>query len=620
MKRNIILGLAIVIVLCIVIIVSLPVLLDLNRYRDRYLPVLEQALHRSVDVQDVRLTIFPKLGIRLLNITIADDPVFSPTPFLTIPSAEVEVQWLPLLSRRIQVEQVFIQDPIVHVIRTQDGALNTATFGKDAPLQPNTKGASRTGESLKPLLGVFAVKRFSMTGGTLQYEDRSPKQSRSYQLDNLVLVTNSVQIGQTASIQAKGMVMPYRLPLEMNGRLGPLQANLDIPMIDVVGRLGKVEATARGKVMNGGLDLDVQITRVSMDDLPMDLALAKTVALNRIQARLTAPLFPNERLPVSSEVRIDPLSLDLQFGESTIHLSGKGTPSRLYLAGESPAVFSQDFPLDLSVQRPFSVEQIRFETVIQKSRVDLLSLNAKAFKGNLDAHGKWDGTPSTPLLSLQGNFMDFAVEPMVQAVRSSQLSLTGTGELHWSVEGSLPLSDHPNLSGSVRLRIQNGQLIGFDLVTVIENALQISEHPEESTNATKFSLIDTKADLEETGLVIRQLTLDATDFSLQGAGNIGFDRSLKLQGNLAISPDIGDRIIRRFPMAKVVGQKGQLVLPFEVGGTVQEPLLQLDTKSFGDQVKKNVEQRLEKALQGDEQELRKLLKDGEEILRQLFGQ
>ncbi|MEJ2232240.1 MAG: AsmA-like C-terminal region-containing protein, partial [Nitrospirales bacterium] len=380
---------------------------------------------------------------------------------------------------------------------------------------------------------------------------------------------------------AKGMVMPYRLPLEMNGRFGPLQANLDVPMIDVVGRLGKVEATARGKVMNGGLDLDVQIPAVSMDDLPMGLALAKPVALNRIQARLTAPLFPNERLGVSSEVRIDPLSLDLKFGGSTIHLSGKGTPSRLHLAGESPSVFSEDFPLGFSVQRPFSVEQIRFETMIQGSRVDLLSLNAKAFRGSLDAHGKWDGTPSPPLLSLQGKFMHFAVEPMVQAVRSSQLSLTGTGELHWSVEGSLPPSEHPNLSGPVRLKIQNGKLIGFDLVKAIEDALQLSGHPEESTNATKFSLIDTKADLEETGLVIRQLTLDAADFSLQGAGNIGFDRSLKLHGNLAISPDIGDRIIRRFPMAKVVRQKGQLVLPFEVRGTVQKPLLQLDTKSFG---------------------------------------
>jgi hypothetical protein len=61
------------------------------------------------------------------------------------------------------------------------------------------------------------------------------------------------------------------------------------------------------------------------------------------------------------------------------------------------------------------------------------------------------------------------------------------------------------------------------------------------------------------------------------------------------------------------------VLPFEVKGTLPEPVLQLDTRSFGNQLQKNVERRLEKALQGDEQELQQLLKDGEDLLKQLFG-
>ncbi|MDH4193681.1 MAG: AsmA family protein [Nitrospirota bacterium] len=619
MKRNIIVGVVIVIGLCLVVILLLPVLLDLNRYRDRYLPLLEQALHRPVDVQDVRLTIFPTLGVRLRDITIADDQAFSPTPFVTIPSAEVVIQWKPLLSRRIQVEHVVIQNPIVRVIRTQDGMLNTATIGKDPSLQPPGKGASGTEGSLKPLLGVFAVERFSMTGGILQYEDRSQEHSRSYQLDNLAFVTNSVQIGQTASIQVQGMVMPYRLSLEMNGRFGPLQSNLDVPVIDVVGRLGKVEATAQGKVMDGRLELDVQIPNVSIDDIPVDLGLVKPVALKQIQAHLMAPLFPNQRLAQSSGVRIDPLTLDLQLGGSTIHLSGKGTPSRFDLSGESPAVFSQDFPLALSVQRPFSLESIRFEAVIQGARVDLMSLNANAFKGSVKAHGKWDGTLSAPMFSLQGNFKHFAVEPILQTVRSSSLSLTGTGELNWSIAASWPTSWRSKVNGPFRLRIQNGQLIGFDLVQAMEEALQLPGLLGETTGSTKFSLIDTQADLEETGLAIRQLTLDAPDFSLLGAGHIGFNRSLTLQGNLAVSPALGDRIIQRFPMAKIARQQGRLVLPFQVLGTVQEPVLQLDTKSFGDQVKKNVEHRLEKALQGDEQELQQLLKDGEELLRQLFG-
>lgn len=619
MKRNIMVGFALVIGFVLVLIFLLPVLLDVNRYRDRWMPVLEQALQRPVNIEDARLTIFPALGIRLRGMTIADDPAFSPLPFVTIPSAQVVVQWLPLLHCRIQVDHVLVHDPTIHLIRSQDGSLNTAMIGKDPSRQSPAKEPSNVGGSLKPLLDVFAVERFSMTGGSLEYEDRSQEPPHSCRLDNLEFLTNSVQIGQTASIHVNGMVMPYRLPLEVNGRFGPLQSNLDVPVIDVVGRLGNVEAFAKGKVMAGSLDLDVRIPQVSTEDIPVDPVLAKPVALNHIQTHLVVPLFPNERLASSSGVRIDPLTLDFEVGGSTLHFSGGGTPERLDLVGESSAIHSQDFPLSFSVQQPFSLEEVRFETVIQGTRVDLVSLTAKAFKGSLEAQGIWDGTFPAPLLSFQGNFKHFAVEPLMEAVRSSPLSLTGIGEMHWSVEGLLPLSGHPKMHGPVQLRVQKGQLVGFDLLQTLEEAFQLSGFLGEAPGATKFVLIDTRADLEETGLVIRELVMDAPDFSLKGFGNIGFDHSLKLQGNLTLSPVIGDRIVRRFPMAKMVKQQGRLVLPFQVKGTVQRPRLQLDTKSFGDQIQKDVERRLEKVLQGDEQELQQLLKDGEDVLRQLFG-
>lgn len=612
-------GFVIVTGLCLVVILLLPVLLDLNRYRDRYLPVLEQALHRPVDVADVRLIIFPKPGVRLRGLTVADDPAFSSSPFATIPSAEVVVQWMPLLSRQIRVAHVRIQDATVHLIRTSDGVLNTATIGKDPSRQLAEKGSSRMEDSLKPLLGVFAVEQFSLTGGTFHYEDRSHTHSRAYRLDNLVFATNSVQIGQTASLHLKSLVMPSRLLMEMNGRFGPLQPTLDIPMIDITGRVGTVEATARGKIQNGRLELDVQIPTVSTDDIPMDLGLATPVGLKHIQAHLTAPLFADGGMTFSSGVMIDPLRLDLQSGGSTIHLSGKGPVSRLSLVGEASSLFSQDFPLVLSVQHPFTLEQVRFETIIQGTRADLVSLRAKAFSGSLEAQGQWDGSLSVPMVSLQGHFKHFAVEPLVHVMRSGSLSVTGTGELSWNLAGSLPPAGHPTMTGPVELRIQNGQLVGFDFLRAIEEALQVSGLTGESTGVTNFSQIDTKAHLEKTRLAIRQLTLEAPDFSLKGLGNIGFDRSVMFQGNLVMSPDIGDRIIQRFPMAKIVWHEGLLALPLKVKGSLQEPVLQLDTKSLGNKVQKNVEKRLEKVLQGDDKELRQLLKDGEDLLRKLFG-
>ncbi|HBP88717.1 MAG TPA: hypothetical protein DD706_13580 [Nitrospiraceae bacterium] len=614
-------GLAILIGLVIVVILLLPVLLDLNRYRDQYLPVLEQALHRPVDVQDVRLTLFPKLGFRVRDLTIGDDPAFNPQAFVTIPFAEVEIQWLPLLRRHIQVEHVRLQDPTVHIIRRHDGALNMATVGKDPALYPPEKVGSNPANALKPLFGVFAVERLSMSGGILQYEDRAQEPFRSYHLEQLDVVTNSVQFGQTASLHVKGVVMPNQLPLKMTGRFGPLQTAFDLPMIDLAGRIGSVEGTAKGQVMDGRLELDVQIPDLSTDDMPLNIALDKPVFVKDLKAHLMASLIPEGPSKPFTGVRIDPLTVDLQMGGATIHLSGQGTPGRLILSGEAPTLSSEDFPLALSVQRPFSLEQIRFETVIQGARVDLVLLKAQAFRGNLEAHGRWDGTPAVPLLSFQGTFTNFSVESMMHAVRSSSHRLTGVGELHWTVARAAHSPSGPSqMTGPVRLMIRDGQLVGFDVMQGIEDALQLPDLLEESTGATKFSLFDTNVELEGKGLVIRQLTVEAPDFSMTGVGSLAFDESLNLQGNLAVSRTFGERIIQRFPMAKVAWHQGKLVLPFTVLGTVQKPLLQLDTQSLGHKVKTNVERRIEKVLQGDEQELQQLLQDGADVLKQLFGQ
>jgi len=175
-------ALAIVFALLVLIIFSLPFLLDLNRYRDQYLPILEQTLHRKIEVEDVRLTLFPKLGVQLRNVVIADDPTFSSTPFLTVPSVQVVVQWKPLLQRKVQVENVVIEGPVVQVIRSKNGDLNTATIGKSPSSGTALSEKAEFKNSVSPLLGVFAVEQFSMTGGSLQYEDRTHQPSHVYQI------------------------------------------------------------------------------------------------------------------------------------------------------------------------------------------------------------------------------------------------------------------------------------------------------------------------------------------------------------------------------------------------------------------------------------------------------
>lgn len=610
---------ALVVILLVLLVLSLPFLLDLNRYRDHYLPVLEQVLHRKVDVQDVRLTLYPTLGVELHDVVIADDPAFSSGPFLIIPSMQAAVQWKPLLQRRIQIDRVMVEGATMQVIRSTNGDFNISTVGKVPISGRIATKPSDMPDSVSPWFGVFAVKQFSFSGGTLHVEDRFRQPARAYQIEHLALNTESVAIGKTAHMKLQGRVMPYEMPLSITGRFGPIQENLDIPDLKMEGLFGTVTVTGQGSLIGGQLVGDIQIPKLSAESLPLLHGLPPSVWLSEVGAHFSASMLPKGHQGGSSEIQIDPLRLNLHLGQSHINLSGKGTPRRLFLEGGSPAIASTDLPVSFPVHQPFMIEQVAFSAeILDGEQLKLQSLTGNVLEGRLTATGTLARFRPPLQFSTKGMLKGFSAEALMKVWKPGSLSITGTGEVEWNVTDVMPFSSTLDWSGHTQGTLRNGELIGFDLVKAIEDALQVSGVLGESTGTTTFSTIDVKAELKKDGLVIREITAHAPNFSLRSEGKIGLDQSVHLQGQLSIPPALADTIIRRFPMAQVVRHKGQLVLPFVILGTVQAPALRLDTQILGKQVQKKVEERLEKVLQGDDQELQKLLDEGKDLLKHFF--
>lgn len=66
--------------------VALPVLIDLKRYQGQYQPVIERALNRTILVQDIRLALWPTIGVRVTGLSILDDPTLGADPFVSVAS------------------------------------------------------------------------------------------------------------------------------------------------------------------------------------------------------------------------------------------------------------------------------------------------------------------------------------------------------------------------------------------------------------------------------------------------------------------------------------------------------------------------------------------------------
>ncbi len=128
-KSLLILG---VIVVVIVGAVGL-VLSNLNSYltsnKDWLAAQVEGVLGRTVSFSEIGVSLSSGFGIRVKDVRIADDPVFSQDDFVRAGAVEVSVKIWPALFRRFEVTRLVLDKPDVTILRTRDG-MNYDSIGK----------------------------------------------------------------------------------------------------------------------------------------------------------------------------------------------------------------------------------------------------------------------------------------------------------------------------------------------------------------------------------------------------------------------------------------------------------------------------------------------------------
>lgn len=164
---KIVIGLLIALALMVGIILALPFLVDLNKYQDQYKPLLEDALNRKVQLKDIRLTIWPRIGARVADLVVLDDPAFGSSPFASLTSLDLGVKLMPLLGGKVEVEEITLRVPVITVIKNKNGVLNVSTIGRTGIELPKTPSRAPIPSTEGPLkiLALLAVDRVTITGG-----------------------------------------------------------------------------------------------------------------------------------------------------------------------------------------------------------------------------------------------------------------------------------------------------------------------------------------------------------------------------------------------------------------------------------------------------------------------
>ncbi len=155
------------------------------------------------------LSLTPRLV--LSEVALANAPWAQAREMLTARQLQLEVELLPLLSRRFELTEVNIVDPVIALERDASGRGNWET----APVRTPTSASSGVAEGG----GGFGVGNVSITNGTLTYRDGASGKVTNVLIERMFLRARDAK-GPIAA-QFRGKIDD--VPVVVEGTLGPLE-------------------------------------------------------------------------------------------------------------------------------------------------------------------------------------------------------------------------------------------------------------------------------------------------------------------------------------------------------------------------------------------------------------
>ena len=201
----------------IVILLVVPFLIPVNKFRPTIEAKASQALGRKVQLGDPSLSILGgSLGID--NLSISDDPKFNSEPFLTAKKVKVGVELIPLIfSQQVNVTEVTIENPQVMMLKDPSGKWNFSSIGGSSA-RAEKKPAPSSGSSSNMAESV-SIKKLALEDGQITLGNTNSKKRTVYTKVNLT--ASDVSMGSNFPVDFS-MEGPNGGTMKIAGKVGPV--------------------------------------------------------------------------------------------------------------------------------------------------------------------------------------------------------------------------------------------------------------------------------------------------------------------------------------------------------------------------------------------------------------
>lgn len=513
------------IVLVVLIVLTAVALLNLNalvsRNKNYLVAQVEEALGRDVQVGDIGLTLWGGIGVRLKQFSLADDPSFSEKPFLRASDLQVNMSFLPLLRKELQVSKAVLHQPVIQIIRNQKGQFNFSSIGREKEKKEKEKKERREDRAASP---GWLVSLVDIDGGEIQYADKV--QGIDFRATQVELKIKEVSLDRPVNVDLEAAVFGAdKQNLKLKGRLGPFGPKKDADGFPIEGDLelqpvpfANVEKTFPGLArrvsqtvdLAGNVGGKVRLSGVSSQDLLSRMN--GTLNLSAVSARI--PQLPQPITDVNTKINFTGKSAELpetplRLGKSQVRLAAtitSFTPLNLTYRLSSPELNLADLRATASGRKkPEVLREVKSDgslaikngalsfrgnlsspkgTVVDGDYTDLKSttsfagrvmtiesLSLGAFGGSLNGSGRYDMRDSVPRFAATTNIKGMDLTQIFRSLLPSapknleglinmDLDVTGAGKEWEAIKKAL--------KGQGKAEVLKGKLLDVNLA---ENVL-----------------------------------------------------------------------------------------------------------------------------------------------------
>ncbi len=288
--KKIIIGIIVVLVVCLVLVMLAPFMVNLDRYKGQILAQVKPYLDRDVDFTHIELTILSGLGAELQGLRVADNPKFSSADFISLDSLQVQVEFFPLLKKKIKVKKIVLKKPVISVARNADGefsfddilaSLKNRSSGKDS-LEKKGKAAGSTSgrfggssvawaadteSSPAPAALPLSIRELQIVHGKVLYLDKMLlPDAGTMVIDALNLTMKDISLDRPVFIDLSADLLESGAKnVSIKGTLGPLGMPIDalnMPLAVELAvksfQLARISALLPVKVLSGAVTADLK--------------------------------------------------------------------------------------------------------------------------------------------------------------------------------------------------------------------------------------------------------------------------------------------------------------------------------------------------------------------------